>query len=463
MRFKPFKGKNVVRLAAFIIAFAVFFGGIVVVHSEDYKGDISDTKEQIDEANEKLSGIQQLIKERQDSLDRMASDILALEAEKISQMTDKEAAISELKELKKSIENFDDEIAAMEAKHDELEALFLDRSRAMYQSSTDFELLSVLFQSTSLFDFLRRLDIHRTMIKEDRDLMESVRESERQLEKKKEQQKIIAENKEQVLADLEQAIAELESNTDFVAENYLNLSAMIQDLEEEQNDYSSEINALTKKLNDLEKKQREAEEAARKAEEERKRKEEEARKAADAEKKRLEEEAKRAAEEAERLKREAEAAARAKEEAAQEAGEAIQSHNNPADWNFCWPLANYVCFTGKFGYRVHPITGAWQLHAGVDIAAAGGTKIYAAQSGTVSMSRNNGAYGLTVIIDHGQGLQTVYGHCSQLLVSEGQHVERGQTIALVGMTGGATGNHLHFEVREWTVPVDPMPYVEGKY
>ncbi|WP_317034133.1 murein hydrolase activator EnvC family protein [Nodosilinea sp. E11] len=112
-----------------------------------------------------------------------------------------------------------------------------------------------------------------------------------------------------------------------------------------------------------------------------------------------------------------------------------------------------------FGNRRHPILGYSRFHAGVDFAASQGTPIYAADSGRVIFSGWYGGYGQTVIIDHGDGISTLYAHASRLLVSEGQAVQQGQTVAAVGSTGLSTGPHLHFEVRQNGNPVNPMGYL----
>jgi murein DD-endopeptidase MepM/ murein hydrolase activator NlpD len=109
-----------------------------------------------------------------------------------------------------------------------------------------------------------------------------------------------------------------------------------------------------------------------------------------------------------------------------------------------------------FGYRRHPILGGVRFHYGVDIAAPFGTTIRAAADGVVVFAGWRRAYGNTVIIDHGNGLATLYAHCSELLVSEGAVVRQGQPIARVGSTGLATGPHLHFEVRRYGEPVNPL-------
>ena len=126
-----------------------------------------------------------------------------------------------------------------------------------------------------------------------------------------------------------------------------------------------------------------------------------------------------------------------------------------------WPLPGIGMgsITSNFGYRYHPISGGYKMHTGVDIAAPGGTPIVAANDGTVLSSGWNGGYGNCVIIDHGGGITTLYGHCSALYVSRGQSVSRGSKIAAVGTTGNSTGNHLHFEVRLNGGYVNPIPYV----
>jgi murein DD-endopeptidase MepM/ murein hydrolase activator NlpD len=115
--------------------------------------------------------------------------------------------------------------------------------------------------------------------------------------------------------------------------------------------------------------------------------------------------------------------------------------------------------TSGFGWRMHPILGYQRFHSGVDFGADYGTVINAADSGTVIFAGWYGGYGNAVIIDHGGGITTLYGHTSELYVSEGQTVQRGQAIAAVGSTGLSTGPHLHFEVRQNSDPVDPAAYL----
>ncbi|MHC0061888.1 murein hydrolase activator EnvC family protein [Nostoc sp. UIC 10890] len=115
--------------------------------------------------------------------------------------------------------------------------------------------------------------------------------------------------------------------------------------------------------------------------------------------------------------------------------------------------------SSPFGWRMHPVLGYRRFHAGLDFAASYGSTIRAADSGTVIFAGWYGGYGKAVIIDHGNGITTLYGHSSELYVADGQAVERGQAIAAVGSTGLSTGPHLHFEVRRNGTPVDPTNYL----
>jgi len=126
---------------------------------------------------------------------------------------------------------------------------------------------------------------------------------------------------------------------------------------------------------------------------------------------------------------------------------------------FIVPLKYAYRISGTFGPR-NLAGAASNFHYGVDMAAPKGTPIYASRAGTVVYSGSATGYGLVVYINHGDGLQTRYGHCSKLLVKSGQAVSQGQLIALVGATGDATGPHLHFEIRVNGVAVNPMKYVK---
>jgi murein DD-endopeptidase MepM/ murein hydrolase activator NlpD len=122
-----------------------------------------------------------------------------------------------------------------------------------------------------------------------------------------------------------------------------------------------------------------------------------------------------------------------------------------------WPVHGTI--TSPFGYRQNPFGGGVEFHQGLDIAAPMGTTIEAAAGGTVIQAGWFGGYGNFIVIDHGGGMSTGYGHCSQIFVSVGQKVQKGQAIGAVGSTGVSTGPHVHFEVRLNGKPVDPAPYL----
>jgi murein DD-endopeptidase MepM/ murein hydrolase activator NlpD len=114
--------------------------------------------------------------------------------------------------------------------------------------------------------------------------------------------------------------------------------------------------------------------------------------------------------------------------------------------------------SSRFEYRLSPFTGAREFHRAIDISAREGTPIYATASGVITFSGVKGLLGRTIIIDHGHGITTTYGHCSRLLKQAGERVNRWDTVALVGNTGSSTGPHVHYEVALHGVPVNPEKY-----
>lgn len=120
---------------------------------------------------------------------------------------------------------------------------------------------------------------------------------------------------------------------------------------------------------------------------------------------------------------------------------------------------NSSTYTSYWGGRVHPITGAWSTHTGLDIYVPLGTSVRASCAGTVTYSGWNGGYGVCVIIDHGNGVTTKYAHLNQTDVSVGQQVSQGQRVGLSGSTGNSTGPHLHFEVCIWGTSKNPLDYI----
>jgi murein DD-endopeptidase MepM/ murein hydrolase activator NlpD len=172
-----------------------------------------------------------------------------------------------------------------------------------------------------------------------------------------------------------------------------------------------------------------------------------------------------------RLKSDREALSAAEQQLAAESDQITKNIQQKLAANIAFPGTIFVPGSGQFilpaegpmtspfGWRIHPISGDRRFHNGLDFGAEYGSLIKAADNGVVIAAEWTGGYGNAVIIDHGNGLTTLYGHTSQMYVTAGQVVRKGQPIAAVGSTGFSTGPHLHFEVRRQGEPIDPMPFL----
>ena len=129
--------------------------------------------------------------------------------------------------------------------------------------------------------------------------------------------------------------------------------------------------------------------------------------------------------------------------------------------SFIFPVASYTYISSRFGERIHPITGELKNHNGMDIASNMGTTVYAADGGRVVLAEWYGGYGNCIMIEHGNGYKTLYGHLSVISVKNGQTVNQGETIGQVGSTGNSTGPHLHFEVYLNGGRIDPEQFYSG--
>jgi murein DD-endopeptidase MepM/ murein hydrolase activator NlpD len=122
-----------------------------------------------------------------------------------------------------------------------------------------------------------------------------------------------------------------------------------------------------------------------------------------------------------------------------------------------WPVKGWV--SSSFGIRADPFDGGRRMHEGVDIASQTGTPVFATADGIVSQAETAPGYGKLVVIDHGYGYKTYYGHNSKIFVKVGKRVKRGEKVSAVGNTGRSTGPHVHYEVRRNGVPLNPRKFL----
>ncbi len=341
-------------------------------------------------------------------------------------------------EIKVTQENLDEAKQNEKIQYAALKA----RIKAMYEAgNTDY--ITLILGSSDLKSLLNESEyISKINIYDDNllDGLTQVRKKIAKYEKKLEEEKETLEEQQAeyqsemesltaIVSDKEDELVRLGKNIDHVKSSITDTAEQI----EEENQILAEI---------IEAERKAAEEAARK------KAEEEARKKA-------EEEARKKAEEEEKRRQEA---AQQQAQQQQQSQPSYESSAPSVSTGMIWPTSGRH-ITSYFGYRSSPTAGASSYHQGLDIGADYGAAIWAAASGTVTTASYSNAMGNYIVISHGNGVATVYEHCSQLYVYAGQTVSQGETIAAVGSTGISTGAHLHFGVSVGGSYVNPLLYV----
>lgn len=374
---------------------------------------------------------------------------------------EKNDIIKYIEKLDKEIERLNDEIdslnkdidkteVALEKARKELEvakavveeqySVMKKRIQYMYENgTTDF--IEILMKSENISDLLNQVEYMSKITEFDNNLLDKYKKLKEDVAVK---EKNLEDKVQELNALKEELTYEQETVEKLAADKNKELAKYEADIEKQQ-EVSAEISSELAKQEEL---------IERLLEEERKRIEEEERKKKEEERKRREEEERR---------RQQEAAANAgtnADSSSSTVSQETETSSGVSATGFIWPVPSSSRITSNFGSREQPTAGASTYHKGIDIGASAGSDIVAAASGTVVTAAYSASAGNYIMIYHGDGIYTVYMHCSKLLVSAGQDVKLGQRIALVGNTGVSTGPHLHFGVSVNGTYVNPLNYVK---
>ncbi len=408
------------RLVSILLVGVLCFG----LALETQAANVDEAKKKVEEAQEQAEEAEKEQKQAEEDKKAAEAEQENLEAEKAEAETAKQELADELSEILSQMDELQEKISAKEAEIDEIteelvqaqvkendqyEAMKL-RIKFMYENG-DEQLLQILFEAEDMSDFLNKAEYISTVSDYDREQLEEYEKVVEQVQE--EQDKLQAEYDE--LEDLQNQLIDQQNQ----------LEILISDRENEISSLEGDIQASQEQIDEL---TQAAEDAARKKEE------------------------------AEESKREAQAQVNAAAASSGSSGSAGSSVSSSKGY-FTNPCPGYTRISSGFGPRSAPTAGASTYHKGIDMAASMGTPIYAGESGTVTSASYSGSGGNMIVINHGNGMQTYYMHCSKMYVSAGQKVSRGENIGAVGSTGNSTGPHLHFQVMVNGTAVNPLNYL----
>lgn len=392
---------------ASFLALSILLGGQAIhmpAYADDLDDQVQDLQGQIDSSRLEQENWQQVIEDVSAKLKQIQADLDAANA-RLQSIQTKQA------EINAQIAQTQNEIVKMEAYLKTRQDVLNRRVRAIYMHG-QLNYLEVILGANSFSDFANRVELLKRVIRSDYNLILEIQKQKAaieakkaQLEEDKRQLDALAAEAEKTRQEIAKKKAEQQKVLDAAKSNKAAATQMEQDL-----------NAQLASVRNLIQQRLAAAEAARQA---------------------------------------------AQQQAASddEGGGGGGSDDNYVQGTGAmgWPCSGPI--TSPFGYRTHPIFGTTIFHAGIDIGVDYGTPIHAADSGVVVYSGWISGYGNAVIIDHGGGISTLYGHNQSLAVSEGQSVSKGSVIAYAGSTGNSTGPHCHFEVDVNGSPVNPMGYL----
>lgn len=420
--------KGILIILMFIMVVGVFPSSIAA-------NELSDAKKEKETLEQKKRDIDNKIA----SLESEKTDILNYIEKldlQLNELTEQmNILIVEIEEAEADLEIIKKELEEARAVEEKQYDCMKKRIQYIYENGEP-SYIEILVESKNISEFLNQVEIRSKITEYDNNLLDEYNKITQEVAQKEEKLEEKLSSLGLMQEELEYEQAAVETLVQAKGEELVKYEEQIIASENVAKEYEAELEAKLAEIQHLEEEERrrQEEELRRQQEEERKRKEA-------AERKRLED-----------ARREAE------NNNSSESSNA-SSGNHTGTGVYTWPTPSTRRITSYYGWRIHPIYGDNRFHKGIDIGASYGTNIVAADSGRVVEARYNGSYGNCVKIDHGNGTETLYAHCSQLVVNVGDTVDRGQLIAYVGSTGASTGPHLHFEVRVNGACVDPLAYV----
>ena len=396
------------------------------------------TQDDVNALRAERDAISAMRKEKQAVVDQLESEQAGVMERKRAMDERNEYTLKQIQLNNEEIALYDQMIAA-KAKEVEaaraLEQEQLDRYRVRIRAMEEnggYGILTMVLRSSDLTEFLTAMDDVGEIMQSDKELEEAYRAAREHTEAVKAEYEALQAELEEKKAELQAKQEELQAEIDEAAALIRALQEDIDSNREEYEAILAEEEAVERELNAMV-----AELERQRQEEERKRREAEA----------------------------AAAAAAAAQQAASSNSESAAGGGSSAaavgTGVFGWPVPSCTYITSRFGRRVHPITGEEKNHTGLDIGAGYGATIVAADGGKVTLAGEKGGYGNCVMIDHGNGYVTLYGHMSSILVSVGQNVSKGETIGYVGSSGVSTGPHCHFEIFSGGSRIDPEQFYSG--
>lgn len=399
-----------------------FIAGFVVMAvnaktSAEIQAEIDELEGKSDELEEQRSALESQIAENESRTLNVVEQKAQVDQEIELTRLEIENVTEQVHQYNMLISEKQAELDELQGRQDELFERYKLRMRAM-QERGEVSFWSVLLDAQSFADMLNCRAMIEEIAKTDQRMMDEMRQLAAEVISAKEDladQKIILEGKKAELTEAQQTLDEKRAESDQLLSELVADKIELVKLDEE---YEAQLTALTDEIADLE------------------------------------------AEKTAALQREWEAA---------HPPQPTPDNPNPdpvypsSGEGFMFPLdySGYACVTSSYGYRVHPITGNYTMHNGVDLAANQGTAIYATKSGYVTTATYNYAYGNYVTINHMDGFSSLYGHMTYFVVGDGDFVSQGQVIGYVGSTGYSTGPHLHFTVYYNGDTVNPMNYISG--
>lgn len=420
--------KKAVSLTA---AFCMTFGIMSSISIDLFADTQSDLEaRQAELAEERKSIEKDLAKYKEDA--KETEEYLADYDRKMKLQEEQIANIDEqIKLYQDKIEDISADIETRQAEVDEGVEKFRKRLRSIYISGND-SYASLLVGATDFYGILTRLEFAERISKHDNDMIEGLKSKITVLNKDKEEYEANIAKQEELKEKEEQYYAELSETYNNHAETKAMQDAMVQDYMDRFDDIVADQQRVEQELQEEIRRKQEEAERRRKEEEERRRKEEEERKK--------------------------QAEANGEEYVEQD----VSSFTSYTDTGFIWPVPSVRNMTDTYGDRYIQEEGRTAFHGGIDISKPGcyGEPIVASAGGEVITAGNTGnGFGYHVVIDHGNSIATLYGHCSSLAVKAGDIVKQGDVIGYIGATGYAYGNHCHFEVRVNGQRTDPLNYV----